>query len=95
MAKTTKKTAKAAVVKATKKNTNIVSIPVVQHSLFPPELYKLNVESITIDRRKSIIQLIRLETSESGLSATCAAYIDGVYYHLNLSFRDACKRLFG
>ena len=74
---------------------NIVEIPVLQHKIDDDELYNFKVDSIVIDKSKSIIHLIRFETSEPGLSATCAAYIDGVYYHLNLSFRDACKRLFG
>lgn len=86
---------KKSAVQTTKKNTNIVEIPVLQHIIDEDELYNFKVESIVIDKSKSRIHLIKLETSESGLSATCAAYIDGVYYHLNLSFRDAYKRLFG
>ena len=93
MAKTPKKTAKFSA-KAPKKNTNIVEIPVIQHIIDNDELYDFKVDSIVIDKRKSQIHIIRFKTSESGLSATCAACIDGVYYHLNLSFRDACKRLF-
>ena len=85
---------KKSAVKATKKNTNIVEIPVLQHKIDDDELYNFKVASIVIDKRKSQIHLVRFETSESGLSPSCAAYIDGVYYHLNLSFRDACKRLF-
>ncbi len=81
--------------KAPKKNTNIVEIPVLQHKIDDDELYNFKVDSIVIDKRKSTIHLVKFETSESGLSATCAAYIDGVYYHLNLSFRDARKCLFG
>ena len=93
MAKTPMKTAKAAA-KAPKKNTNIVEIPVLQHKIDDDELYNFKVDSIVIDKRKSQIHLIRFETSESGLSPTCAAFIDGVYYHLNLSFRDAYRLIF-
>ena len=80
--------------KSTKKNTNIVEIPVLQHKIDDDELYDFKVDSIVIDKSKSTIHLVKFDTSESGLSATCAAIIDGIPYHLNLSFRDAYKRLF-
>ena len=92
MANPTKKTPTT---KSTKKNSNIVELPILKHQIDDDELYDFKVDSIVIDKRKSTIHLIRFETSESGLTATCAANIDGVYYHLNLSYRDAYKHLFG
>ena len=92
MAKTTKKNPTH---KSTKNNSNFVELPVLQHKIDDDELYDFNVDSIVIDKSKSQIHLIRFETSESGLTATCAAIIDGIPYHINLSFRDAYKLLFG
>lgn len=92
MAKTTKKTPTP---NSNKKNSSIVLLPVLQHTIDDDGLYDFKVDSIVIDKRKSTIHLVRFETSASGLSATCAAIIDGIPYHLNLSFCDAYKRLFG
>ena len=71
-------------------SSKIVELPIVEYKLADGK-----VESITIDTTKSTVHLLRFETSETGLSATCAAIIDGCYYHLNLSYRDAYKLLFG
>lgn len=87
MAKTTKKTTTP---KSTKKNSKIVELPIIGY-----QLSHGNIDSITLDKTKSTVTLLRCETSETGLSATCYACIDRGFYHLNLSYRDAYKRLFG
>ena len=84
-----KTTQKKTTPKSTKKNSNIVELPIIGY-----QLSNGKIESITFDKTKSTVHLLRCETSETGLSATCYAHIDSCFCHLNLSYRDAYKILF-